>query len=64
MLAHGQLYTGVGNLYFIEEQIDEHQPDSWKGYNIATSAKVDYDPNSLMRRWRLDDEGSRIRRTS
>jgi len=56
MLGHGQLYTGVGNLYFIEEQIERLKPDSWKGYNIATAAKVDTDPNSDMRRWRLDDE--------
>jgi uncharacterized protein len=56
MLAHGQLYTGVGNLDFIEFQIEEYKPDSWKGYNIATAAKVDFDPNSDMRRWRLDDE--------
>jgi uncharacterized protein len=56
MLGHGQLYTGVGNLWFIEEQIERLKPDSWKGYNIATAAKVDFDPNSDMRRWRLDDE--------
>jgi len=55
MLGHGQLYTGVGNLWFIEEQIERLKPDSWKGYNIATAAKVDFDPNSDMRRWRLDD---------
>lgn len=56
MLGHGQLYTGVGNLWFIEEQIERLKPDSWKGYNIATAAKVDNDPNSDMRRWALDDE--------
>ena len=56
MLGHGQLYTGVGNLWFIEEQIERLKPDSWKGYNIATAAKVDFDPNSDMRRWTLDDE--------
>jgi len=55
MLGHGQLYTGVGNLWFIEEQIERLKPDSWKGYNIATAAKVDFDPNSDMRRWALDD---------
>ena len=37
-------------------QIDKHEPDSWKGYNISNSAKVDDDPNSLMRQWRHDDE--------
>jgi hypothetical protein len=56
MLAHGQLYPGVGNLDFMQFQIDSFHPDSWKGYNIATAAKVDTDPNSLFRQWRLDDE--------
>jgi predicted TIM-barrel fold metal-dependent hydrolase len=56
MLGHGQLYTGIGNLWFIQQQIDELHPDSWKGYTVATAAKVDNDPNSDMRRWRLDDE--------
>jgi uncharacterized protein len=55
MLGHGQLYTGVGNLWFIEEQIEHLKPDSWKGYNIATAAKLDSDPNSPMERWTLDD---------
>jgi hypothetical protein len=55
MLGHGQLYTGVGNLGFIVEQIERMKPDSWKGYNIATAAKVDNDPNSDMMRWTLDD---------
>ena len=56
MLAHGQLYPGVPNLEFMERQIQENHPDSWKGYNIAFAAKADDDPNSPMRRWRLDDE--------
>ena len=56
MLAHGLLYVGRGNLDYIQEQIDEHHPDSWKGYNISNAAKVDNDPNSLMRQWRHDDE--------
>jgi uncharacterized protein len=56
MLGHGQLYTGVGNLWFIEEQIERLKPDSWKGYNIATAAKLDNDPNSEMMRWTLDDQ--------
>jgi uncharacterized protein len=55
MLGHGQLYTGVGNLWFIEEQIERLKPDSWKGYNIANAAKIDHDPDSLMVRWTLDD---------
>ena len=56
MLAHGMLYVGKGNLDYIEEQIAQNEPDSWKGYNISNAAKVDTDPNSLMRQWRHDDE--------
>lgn len=56
MLAHGLLYVGRGNLDWIQQQIDENQPDSWKGYNISNAAKVDNDPESLMRQWRHDDE--------
>ena len=56
LLAHGLLYTGVGNLDFVQYQIDEYQPDSWKGYTISYAAKVDENPESLMRQWRLDDE--------
>lgn len=55
MLCHGLLYVGKGNLAWIQEQIDKNDPDSWKGYNISNSAKVDDDPNSLMRQWRHDD---------
>jgi hypothetical protein len=55
LLAHGLLYVGKGNLAFIQEQIDKNQPDSWKGYNISNAAKIDDDPNSLMRQWRHDD---------
>lgn len=56
MLAHALLYVGKGNLDYIRQQAEELQPDSWKGYNIGTSAKVDTDPNSLMKQWRHDDE--------
>jgi len=56
MLAHGILMPGVGNLDFMQFQIDNNHPDSWKGYNITNSAKVDFDPNSDMRMWRHDDE--------
>ncbi|MCI0535930.1 MAG: hypothetical protein L0Z50_11960, partial [Verrucomicrobiales bacterium] len=52
MLCHGLLYVGKGNLNYIQEQIDQNEPDSWKGYNISNAAKVDNDPNSLMRPWR------------
>jgi predicted TIM-barrel fold metal-dependent hydrolase len=56
MMAHGLLYVGKGNLPYIQEQTEKNQPDSWKGYNISNAAKVDNDPNSLMRQWRHDDE--------
>lgn len=56
MMAHGLLYVGKGNLAYIQEQTDKNEPDSWKGYNISNAAKVDDDPNSLMRQWRHDDE--------
>ena len=47
-----QLHVGRGNLEWIQQQIDEHGPDSWKGYNISNAAKVDNDLESPMRRWR------------
>jgi hypothetical protein len=55
-LAHGLMYTGVGNADYIQYQIDNYHPDAWKGYCISNAAKVDKDPESLMRQWRLDDE--------
>ena len=56
MLAHALLYVGKGNLDYIRQQAEELKPDSWKGYNIGTSAKLDNDPLSPMRQWRHDDE--------
>jgi hypothetical protein len=56
MLAHALLYVGKGNLDYIRQQDEQLRPDSWKGYNIGTSAKVDADPQSPMRQWRHDDE--------
>jgi hypothetical protein len=56
LLAHGLLYTGAGNADYIQYQIDNYHPDSWKGYCISNAAKVDNDPESLMRQWRMDDE--------
>jgi uncharacterized protein len=56
MLAHGLLYVGKGNLEYIQQQIAENKPDSWKGYNVSNAAKVDSDPMSPMRQWRHDDE--------
>lgn len=56
LLAHGQLYPGVGNLDFIQQQIGQFHPDAWKGYCIAYSAKIDNNPLSPFQQWRLDDE--------
>jgi predicted TIM-barrel fold metal-dependent hydrolase len=59
MLGHGMIFPGVpgtDNLEYMQYQIDVLKPDSWKGYTSANSAKFDLDPESLMRRWRLDDE--------
>ncbi len=62
MLAHGQIYPGVGNqrdpVYgdYTQWQIDNLGVDSWKGYTSANSAKLHDDPNSLFQRWTLDDE--------
>jgi predicted TIM-barrel fold metal-dependent hydrolase len=67
LLAHGQLFPGLPgsyppdtpsptNLEYIQWQIETLKPDSWKGYTSANSAKYDLDPQSLMRRWTLDDQ--------
>jgi predicted TIM-barrel fold metal-dependent hydrolase len=56
LLAHGQIFPGRHNLHFMQQQIDQFHPDSWKGYNIAYTAKLDDDPESELKQWRLDDE--------
>jgi len=56
MLAHGQFYPGKHNLEFMQRQIEECRPDSWKGYTVAFSAKDNDDPARGMERWSLDDE--------
>jgi predicted TIM-barrel fold metal-dependent hydrolase len=59
-LAHAQIYPGDGNkkdpLFgdYTQWQIENMQPDSWKGYNIAFAASGA--PGSEFGRWRLDDE--------
>src|SRR5215470_11220027 len=59
-LAHGQIYPGPGNekdpLFgdYTQWQIENMQPDSWKGYNVAFAASAA--PNTPFMRWRLDDE--------
>jgi hypothetical protein len=56
LLAHGQVFPGKQNLDFMQQQIDQFHPDSWKGYNIAYTAKLDDNPESELKQWRLDDE--------
>src|SRR6266850_463321 len=56
LLAHGQIFPGKQNLGFMQQQIDQFHPDSWKGYNIAYTAKLDDHPESELKQWRLDDE--------
>src|SRR5439155_22492723 len=56
LLGHRLFFPGVGNLDYMQFQINTYKPDSWKGYNINRAAKLDSDPNSEMQRWRLDDE--------
>jgi hypothetical protein len=56
LLAHGQIFPGKNNLGFMQQQIEQFHPDSWKGYNIAYTAKLDDNPESELKQWRLDDE--------
>ena len=56
LLAHGQIFPGKQNLGFMQQQIAQFHPDSWKGYNIAYTAKLDDNPESELKQWRLDDE--------
>jgi uncharacterized protein len=59
-LAHGQIYPGEGNIHdpmfgdYTQWQIENMQPDSWKGYNVAFAASSA--PGQPFARWRLDDE--------
>jgi uncharacterized protein len=55
-LAHGQIFPGRYNLDYMQQQIDQCGPDSWKGYTSAYCAKDNDDPRLEMTRWRLDDE--------
>ncbi len=56
VLAHGQVFPGKFNLDYMQQQIDQFHPDSWKGYTSAYCAKDNDDPRQEMTRWRLDDE--------
>jgi uncharacterized protein len=59
-LAHAQIYPGVGNIHdplfcdYTQWQVENMQPDSWKGYNVAFAASSG--PGLPFARWRLDDE--------
>jgi len=59
-LAHAQLYPGEGNKHdplfgdYTQWQIENMDPDSWKGYNVALAASAA--PGADFGRWRLDDE--------
>jgi predicted TIM-barrel fold metal-dependent hydrolase len=59
-LAHAQIYPGPGNKHdplfgdYTQWQVDNMQPDSWKGYNVAQAASAQ--PGTEFGRWRLDDE--------
>src|SRR5256885_12749351 len=53
LLAHGQIFPGRQNLGFMQQQIDQFHPDSWKGYNIAYTAKLDDNPESELKQWRV-----------
>lgn len=65
-MAHGLLYVGTDNLEYIQYQVDNHRPDSWKGYCISHAAKpgrssfgltapLDTGPDATMKQWRQDD---------
>jgi uncharacterized protein len=62
MLAHGQLFPGVGNTQdpvygdYHQWQIENLKPDSWKGYTSANSVKRDTNPDTLFTRWVLDEQ--------
>src|SRR5258708_5465228 len=55
LLAHGQIFPGRQNLGFMQQQIDQFHPDSWKGYNIAYTAKLGANPESKLNQPRPDD---------
>jgi uncharacterized protein len=54
-LAHGHMWMGPGNIQYLQEEIERHDPDSWKGYQNPT-AKRDDDPNTAFETWTFDDQ--------
>lgn len=54
-LSHGLMYMGAGNLWYLQEQIDQFAVDSWKGYQLP-NAKRSTDDEGPFEAWRFDDE--------
>ena len=54
-LSQGMMYMGPGNLWYLQEQIDQFGVDSWKGYQHP-NAKRDEDPDTRFEYWTFDDE--------
>ena len=54
-LSHGLMYMGDGNLWYLQEQIDQFGVDSWKGYQLP-NAKRNEDDQAPFEAWRFDDE--------
>ena len=54
-LSQGLMYMGPGNLWYLQEQIDQFGVDSWKGYQHP-NAKRDDDPDTPFEYWTFDDE--------
>jgi uncharacterized protein len=54
-LSQGMMYMGPGNLWYLQEQIDQFGVDSWKGYQHP-NAKRDEDPDTTFEYWTFDDE--------
>ena len=54
-LSQGLMYMGPGNLWYLQEQIDQFGVDAWKGYQIP-NAKRDDDADAPFEYWTFDDE--------
>jgi len=56
LLAHGQIFPGRQNLGFMQQQIEQFHPRLVEGLQHAYTAKLDDNPESELKQWRLDDE--------
>jgi predicted TIM-barrel fold metal-dependent hydrolase len=54
-LSQGMMYMGPGNLWYLQEQIDQFGVDAWKGYQHPV-AKRDDKADSTFEYWTFDDE--------